>query len=232
MEQKPDFKKIFLGIILGTAGLAAVIYGGYYYSQKKGFKLTLPTGGGYTGQQSPAVDNPPTAPVRFTAPPDTNWLTYIGRTYNYSFAFPETLTLQGFIDPPDAVGIIWGNLDPKLNLLLDIQSIKALTPQYVGKTEQFVNDWWKFYSGLKGVKSVTKFTNTNGLNGYKAIFIDKSDQSPNVDIFLEIPKNPNLIIHLANGILDPTIFDRIVDSLKYTPPKPTTPPSPTPTGNP
>ena len=233
MDQKPDFKKIILGLLIGTLGLGAVIYGGYYYSQKKGFKLTLPTGPGYTGTQpSQTGNNPPTAPIRFTAGPEVRWVTYSGRIYPYSFSYPETLSLEPFIDPPDGVGISWGNLDPKLNILLDIQSIKEKSPQYLNKTEDYVRNWWKFYSGLKGLKSINKFVNANGLTGYKAIYINQSDQSPNIDIFFEVPNDPTLVIHLANGTLDPEIFDKIVDSLEYAAPAPTTSPTQTPSPTP
>jgi len=213
MENEMDMKKVFLGLLVGLIGIGAIVYGGYYYSKNKSANPTTEI-----GENNPVTtENPPTAPVRFTAPADTPWISYTGLIYPYTFSYPGNLSLEIFSDPPDSVGISWGNLDPKLNILLDVQSIKKNSPQYAGQTLEYVRNWWKFYSGLKGISTVDRFVNANGLVGYKAIYINKNDQTPNVDVFFEIPKNPDLLVHLANGILDPEIFDRIVDSVKYSP---------------
>lgn len=223
MEDKPDIKKMALGLGIGVIILGVVIYAGYAYSQKKGGKLTLPAGPNYLGNKGMGqLANPPTAPLRFTANADTPWVTFKGKVYSYSLSHPETLSLSSFPnDPSDSVAIIWGNINPQSNLLLNIESIKDRNPEYVGKPEEFVRNWWKAFSGLKGVVSVDKLTNASGLKGYKAIYVNTVDQSPNVDIFFEIPNNQDLMIHMANGILDPLIFNRIIDSVKYSPPTPT-----------
>lgn len=225
MEEQPDTKKIFSGLVIGVAVIGLIIYGGYSYSQKKGGKLTLPAGMNYDKSQlGKAQTNPPTAPLRFTSAADTPWLVYTGQIYPYSFSYPQTLSIGSFPnDPSDSVGISWGNLYAQYNILLNVESIKDRDPKYVGKQKEYVQNWWKAFSGLKGVSSVDKFTNAQGLVGYKAIYINTSDQSPNVDVFFEVPKNSNLMIHIANGILDPQIFNRIVDSVKYTPQAAVTP---------
>lgn len=210
MEEVPDMKKIIIGIVVGTLVLAGVIYAGSKIFQKNNSKLTLPIRNNEGTAENQETENPPTAPLRFTAADDVAWLTYIGKAY--SFSFPQGLVLQKFTNPPDSVGIAWGNLDPKTNLLADIQSIAERSPQYAGKPEEFVKNWWKLYSGLKGVLSTSKFTNANGLTGYKAIFINTAGQAPNVDIFIQL--NGDKLVHLANGVLDPGIFNRIVDSVK------------------
>ena len=76
-----------------------------------------------------------------------------------------------------------------------------------------------FKARVEGVDKIDAFQNVNNLKGYRAIFINDVDQTPNVDIFFEVPGNNDLVIHLANGNLDPSIFDRIVDSVKWTPKK-------------
>lgn len=224
MEEKPEIRKVVLGIVIGVVVIGVVIYTGYSYSQKQSLKLTLPNGGTYTGKGAPNLkaETPPTAPLRFTAAADTPWVSYQGKTYTYSFSYPQTLSLSFFPkDPSDSVAVNWGNLPPESNILLNVESIKARDPQNVGKSEEYVRNWWKAFGGLKGVLSVDKLTTSNGLKGYRAIYINLGDQSPNVDVFLEVPKNQDLLIHLANGILDPAIFNRIVDSVKFTPSSPT-----------
>ena len=229
MEDKPDFKKILLGLIAGTVLIGIVVIAGYTYSQKLigRNKVTLPAGQNYLGENVPnfSGETPPTAPQRFTAPADVAWKEFKGTKFPYSFNYPETLNLGVFPnDPSDAVAIVWGNIPPESNILLDVESVGEKAPQYIGNVEEYVKNWWKSFPGLKGVKSITKFTNANGLVGYRAIYINVADQTPNVDIFFQIPQNRNIVIRLANGSLDPVIFDRIVDSLRYT----TESPSPTP----
>ncbi len=225
MEEKPEIKKVVIGIAIGMAVIGLIIYAGYSYSQKQGIKLTLPGGSTYTGKQPNFnSENPPTAPLRFTTSSDTPWISYQGKAYAYSLSYPQTLSLSFFPkDPSDSIAINWGNIAPENNILLDVESIKSRDAQYVGKTEDFVRNWWKPFNGLKGVLSVEKLNTSNGLKGFRAIYINNAGQSPNVDVFLEVPKNPDLVIHLANGVLDPAIFNRIVDSVKYTPAVATTP---------
>jgi len=208
-ENNFNIKKVFIGIIIGTLVIGGIIYAGSVISKKNGGKLTLPTGPAYTGEE--AQETPPTAPLRFTTSADTKWST-ISSKY-YSFSAPENLGLGKFTDPPESFGIIWGNIDPRNNILADLQSINDRAPQYLGNPEEYVKNWWKFFPGLKGLLSINKITTTNGLSGYRAIYVNTSGQAPNIDVFLSIPNNR--MIHLANGILDPTIFDKIVDSVKY-----------------
>jgi len=219
MENTPDMKKIILGLVLGVAVLGIVLYGGYLYAQKFGVKITLPSGQTYLGEEALEANelvNPPTAPQRFTAGPNVPWKEYKGKVYNYSFKYPETLKLGIFPDDPtDSVAIIWGNIPAQRNIFINVENIPSRDPAYVGKVEDFARNWWKFFSGLKGLVSIEKFVNTSGLTGYRAIYINNADQSPNIDIFFAVSNDPNKVIHIANGILDPEIFERIVDSLNY-----------------
>lgn len=224
MEQntdRPDLKKMGLGLIVGSVILAVILYAGYVYSQKNGGRLILPRGT-FTGKNEDKpgfnTENPPTAPLRFTAGSDVQWMVLKGKTYPYAFSYPQTLSLSVFPnDPSDSVAINWGNINPSFNILLNIEKITDRGQEYAGKPEEYARNWWKAFSGLKGVVAVDKFTNTNGLTGYKAVYLNSLNQSPNVDVFLVMPYDQNLVIHLANGVLDPGIFNRIVDSVKYSP---------------
>jgi len=224
MEEGPKPTKLIGGMVVGILVLGGVIYGGYVYSQKYGAKMTLPSGQTYVGENKggQAQDNPPTAPTRFTADASVAWKELKGKIYGYSFSYPETLNLGVFNnDLTDAVAIQWGNIPAQNNILLNIESIEGRSIEYVGKQEEFVRNWWRYFSGLSGVKSVEKFTNTGGLKGYRAYYINKAGQSPNTDIFFEIPGDNKRMIHIANGVLEPALFDRLIDSVKYTAPKPT-----------
>lgn len=219
-NQPVEFKKIVTGLALGAVVLGIVVFAGYQYTQKYGKKLVLPGGQTYTGESQDQA-NPPTAPQLFTAGPEVKWVKFQGKIFPYSFNYPETLMLGVFPnDPSDAVAIQWGNLPPERNLFLNVEDVAAREGAYVGKPEEFVRNWYRFFSGLKGVQSIEKFTNSGGLVGYRALYINSLDQTPNVDVFFEIPNDANHLVHIANGILDPVIFDRMVDSVSYEPPAP------------
>src|SRR4030042_512894 len=96
----------------------------------------------------------------------------------------------------------------------------------------YVENWWKQFSGLKGVQTVTEFVNAKGMKGYKAKYINYADQTPNDDVFFEVPGRADLVIRMANGIVDPAVFDRMVDSVSWTPVSPTYAPTAAPTSIP
>ena len=220
----PDFVKLAVATIGGVLLIGATVYGAYRYSQSQSNNIVLPGGVTYLGP-SPKTDNPgtdkqpPTAPLRFTAPSNDTWKTQSGKVYPYSFSYPSSLPLVVFPnDPIDSIAIQWGNIPPQQNILMNIEFIDKRDPTAVNKPKyEFVKNWYKFFSGLKGVSKVQPFTNTAGMKGYKATYINWADQTPNVDVFFEVPKENNIMIHVANGILEPATFDRILDTIKWTP---------------
>lgn len=225
MEKKreidqPDFTKLAIATFLGVFILGAAVYAAYRYSQRQAGNIILPGGVTYLGPSPTTVtkQQPPTAPLRFTAPADVSWTTQGGKIYPYSFSSPSTLALVVFPgDPSDSIAISWGNLPPQNNLLFNMEFIDKRDEKLLNKPKiEFVRNWYKFFSGLKGVSNVQPFTNTNGLKGYKASYINYADATPNVDVFFEISGYPNMMLHVANGILDPVIFNRIIDSVKWT----------------
>lgn len=223
---QPDFSKLVIATVVGVLLLGGAVYAAYRYSQKQAGNIVLPGGVTYLGPSpataGPTDRQPPTAPLRFTAASDVAWLKQSGKIYPYTFSYPSTLPIVVFPgDGSDKIAIAWGNIPPQYNILLNIEFISSREPIYLNLPKiEYVRNWYKFFSGLKGVKKVEPFTNTNGLKGYKASYIDLSDQTPNTNVFFEVPNDPNLMILLANGILDPPIFDRIVDSLSWNKPAP------------
>lgn len=220
-NSQPDFTKLAIISVLGVVILGGTVYAAYLYSQRQMGNIVLPGGITYLGPGPQATATPipaPPAPTRFTIPADETWKVHSGRTFPYSFSYPSTLPLVLFIgDTTDTIAIAWGDIPPQRNILLNIEYVDADDPKYLKLPKsEYVKDWYKKYSGLKGVAKIEPFTNTNGLRGYKAWYLNYADTTPNIDVFFEVPKEPRLVIHLANGILDSTIFDRILDSLKWT----------------
>ncbi|MBI2611892.1 hypothetical protein HYW54_04065 [Candidatus Gottesmanbacteria bacterium] len=215
-EEQLDIKKLATATIVGIVVLGAVVYGAYTYSQRKSGNIALPGGVTYLGA-TPAGDQPPTAPLRFTADPSVSWTIYAGKEYPYSFSTPATLPLVYFPgDRNDPVGVVWGNIPPQANLLLNIERLSEREGDYEKKPKRtYVEDWYKFFSGLSGIESIAEFTNIKGLKGYRVQYLTPTGKSPNIDIFLEIPGRNDIMIHMGNGSLDPSVFDRIVDSVEW-----------------
>jgi len=209
--------------------LCSLVFLFYHLANTNNGSIAIPAGKTYLGpsELQPEWTNfsPPTPQPEindqslFTADTSTLWKTWTGKTYPYAFSYPETLPLAGFPnDPSDSVGMSWKGKKPQEHILInviDLSKNTAFTPYISTSKKEFVQNWWKQFSGLKGVSSLTEFTNTKGLKGYKTRFINSDGQSPNLDIFFEVPKNPNLMIRIANGIIDPTVFDTMVESVEW-----------------
>ena len=227
--EQTNIVKLTLITLGSVLVLAVAVYAAYSYARSREGGIVLPGGTTYLGAsptpqgQQPAGDLAPTTPpLRFTADTTVPYKEYFGTAYPFSFSYPETLSLVTFPDNPpmDTIAIAWGK-PPQQNILLNIEILSERDKTYIDKSKQeFVENWWKFFTGLKGVAQVTPFTNVNGMKGYKAQYINWANESPNVDVFFEVPGRSDIMIHLANGILDQTIFDRIVDSLKWNTPTP------------
>lgn len=221
--------KPVLFIIGGMILLAGAVFTAYRFSQSRAGDIVLPGGTTYLGpspttlpvQTTPKPSDPTTIP-KFTADVSVVWNIQTGRIYPYSFSYPATLSFVVFSnDPSDSFGIVWGNTTPQQNLLIYMEIFDSNKPELAREPKiDYVKNWYKKWSGLKGVKSVVPFTNANGLKGYKAQFINTAGATPNWDVFFEVPGKPDVMLHLANGILDSTIFDKIIDSVKWGPSSP------------
>lgn len=241
-EKKTDIPSVYnitrIVLMLSlTLFLCSLLYLSYHLSNTNQGSIAIPAGQNYLGppevlpswtafsvpqkQEAPIINGP------FTADTQTPWKTWSGRTFPYHFSYPQTLTLADFPgDASDSVGISWGGRKPQENILISIMDLSKTTEnqQYVKKSKKdFVSNWWKQFSGLTGVSKIEEFTNSKGLSGYKTRFINTQGQTPNLDVFFEVPKKPELVIRIANGLIDPTTFDKIVDSVEWTGTNPTNP---------
>ena len=233
MEEKKNYpsKKIqvlSISILIFSLSffLCSLAYLSYNLAKNPAGRIILPGGitylgptptpaSGYTaGKPTPAIPQ-----GTFTADDTIAWKTWSGTVFPYRFSYPQTLPLQSFQnDPLDSVGIVWGKLPANQNILLSVITLSSNTASapYAAKPKiEFVQNWWKEFPGLKGVKTIEPFTNRKGLKGYKARFINSEGKTPNLDIFFEVPENPKLIIRVANGILDDPVFEKIVESVEW-----------------
>lgn len=222
-KEQQNFTKLAIVTIAGVLILLGAIYAAYRYSQSKTGDIVLPGGVTYLGPSPTPSSQPTSPPLKFTADSTVTYNSKTGANHPYSFAHPSTLPLVVFTrDLSDSVAIDWGGIPPQQNVLFNVELIEKRDPKYLDRPkEEYIRNWFKFFPGLKGMASIQAFTNTNGLRGFKAQYINQANQTPNVDVFFEVPGRKDIMLHLANGILDYTIFDRIVDSVKWNVPSPT-----------
>lgn len=229
----PETAKIVILTAVAVFILTAVTLVAYQHAKSKPSTIVLPGGVTYlgpssTGEKPKPIEQPQTAPPSplpiqknqpFTADAATAWSTYQGKVFPMSFSYPNTLAISAFTgDKHEAVGFAWNNIPAQQNILLNIDRPGDNTSlsEYANKPRsEYVANWWRQYSGLKGARPLMQFTNANNLKGYRVSFVNLSDQTPNVDVFFEVPDRTDMLLHLANGQLDPAVFDRIVDSVAW-----------------
>lgn len=201
--------------IVGTVFLllTGIVLIAYQYSRPRGGVIVLPGGVTYLGP-SPTKATSEKVPI----PADVSWATQTGKKYPYSFSYPTTLSLGFFpSDPFDAVTIFWGKTNPQENLLLRVENLKEIKGKeaYIKKSKKdYALDWWKDYS-WKGISDIAEFTNSRGLKGYRAKYLDASGSAPFDHIFFEVPGRPELVVWMTSKLLQPEVFDKIVDSLQW-----------------
>lgn len=196
-EYTPYLKTSVAAIIIAVV-MTAIVFIHYRQISGRSGTIIIPAGNTYLGPTpTPVADN-------------TVWRTVKGNLYPYIFTAPASISLVTFPNDPYDMYALSGS-DPSSNVLIGIDT-KANPSQ----TKQvYIQNWWKQFSSLAGVKSIEPFTNSKGLNGYNVKFLNSANESPNLDIFFEIADNPQYVIHLSNGILDPDVFAKIVDSVGW-----------------
>lgn len=227
-EDTKNYMKIGLIAVVAVVVLTGITIGAYNYAKKRSSTVVLPGGTTYLGPSQEQAAAPPQAnpgPSKFTIDPNTPWKTVSGNYYPFSFSYPETLVLVIFPnDKTDSVAVSFNNIPAQQNLIfraVDINIIEPDLKEYINKPKiEYVKNWWKQYSGLKGAKSIDQFVNAKGMTGYKALYITQGGDTPNMDVFFEIPNKPNMMIWFSRSILDQTVFDRIIDSFYWDPNKP------------
>lgn len=145
-------------------------------------------------------------------------VTINGKKYPYSFQAPKALKLVPLAsDTFDIFAIAWEDRPPDQNVLVGVDNLTRSDSlkQYINVSKRsYVESWWKQFGTLKGVASITEFTNSKGLKGYRAKYLTANNQTPNDDVFFEV-SDPKYVIHLASGILDISLFNTIIDTVAW-----------------
>lgn len=234
-DQTPDLPA-FKNTGIVAAGISIGILSLIILQHNLSFKSTivLPAGGTYLGPsslsteasakvetpvptQSETSDKQQVTSNKFTVPQNAAWTAVYGKKYPYVFRAPKALNLVTFPnDQFDIYAISFNNQPPDQNVLIGVDNLNRNDnlKQYVNVSKRgYVENWWKQF-GLTGVSSITEFTNSNNLKGYRAKYTIASGLSPNDDVFFETP-DPALVIHMASGVLDASVFNLIIDTVAW-----------------
>lgn len=212
----PPVKTILTAVVISIV-LFACVFLAYTSIRSRQSQIILPGGITYLGP-SPSPTAPPATPNGKIPVPDTaTWSTNKGKRYPYAFAYPVTLSLGWFPnDPYDAVTVFYQGTDANANIFFRVDDLTKLKKtQYSGNTLGYAQNWWKDYN-WKGVAAVTEFTNSGGLRGYRAKYLNSDNVTPYDHVFFEVPRNPNLVIWISGKLFTQNIFDRIVNSVSWT----------------
>lgn len=227
MEDSIHPRVFVFSVIIGVLLLFLVV-GAFFSAKNRTGTIVLPGGITYLGP-TPTKKIEKSKQIiegKIPIPADTKWAEKKGAIFPYSFSYPESLSLGIFPnDPHDAVTIFYDGTDSNANIFFRVENLTTLKKtQYVGKTEEYANHWWKDY-GWKGVTSVSEFTNDNGLKGYRAAYINDQNKTPYDHVFFEIPASPNanqggpdrndLIIWLSGKLFSKEDFDKLVESVDW-----------------
>ncbi|OGG17202.1 hypothetical protein A3D77_00025 [Candidatus Gottesmanbacteria bacterium RIFCSPHIGHO2_02_FULL_39_11] len=221
MEQQEgrNLNRLMIASVVAVVLIAGALTVSYLHSQQQRSDIVLPGGITYLGPSNASSSNITSTPTpeKFTATAGGQWRTHNGLTYPYSFSYPTSLKLAVFPkDPNDSVAFDWNGIPIEQNILLNIEKVDSRLPELSNKPKsEYVKVWYKSFPGLKSLGKMEEFTTTTGLKGYKAWYVNTQGEMPNVDIFLEVPQEKNLLIHLANGRLEEDVFNRIVDSMEW-----------------
>lgn len=218
-ESSEEFKPAAgsLSILVFFLLLVTGIY--FYVANKSKGGVVFPAGLNYLSPNKNANVPNPTPLYDFTKLMESkDWLTYKGKFYPYSFQYPKELKPLTFPnDQSDSVTFTASSIPPELNLMFLVETISSRDKKLTGKPKEFVQNYWKFFSGLKDVKNVTEFTNKKGLKGYKANYVAKNGVITNDNYFFMIPDDDDHMLHIADIFPEEgrALFKRIVDTLDY-----------------
>lgn len=202
MENSHYNIRSFIPIFIVTTILFSAVIWAYQSAKNRTSTIVLPGGITYLGPSpSPSAPSSPSTPT---------WSTWTGAIYPYTFTYPASMNLGLFPnDPMDSVTVFLDGTDASQNVFFRVEKL-------TGSPMDYATNWWKQYA-WKGVSSVTAFTNTNGLKGYRAAYLNEKDETPYDHVFFEVPGKKDLIIWISGRLFSKEDFTKLVDSVHWNP---------------
>ncbi len=79
----------------------------------------------------------------------------------------------------------------------------------------YPESYWRQFSGLTGTKEILRFSNSNGVKGARAVYVNVSNESPATEVFFEFPTRKGDFVHFGSGVLSPDVFNKIIDTFQF-----------------
>lgn len=230
-EEAPEFSKVIIGLIIAVLVLGGIVYAGYTYSQRQTGKTTLPNG--YVQNNPPQTTGeidcakPRNSNVniwdyyskcdQLSVKPDAKWVIYKDPAYQFEFNIPEGAPVQKFTN---GLGLAYKEFDPTINLIYSYDFAAnrgGIFKTMTGKT--YVENYWKQYPGLTGIKTLEPIVNGKGIKGWKAVYLIGNKEG-NTEIFFELGESTGNYVHFTKGILSQPVFDNIIGTFTPSAPEP------------
>ena len=198
-----------------------LVVGGVYYNVSKKSKgaLTMPAGINYLSPSGTANTKTVSLYDYAQLTQSTDLITFKGKKFAFSFQYPKGLTPLTFIDDPsDAVTFKVNDMPAQSSLMMLVETISQRDKTLVGKQEEFVNGYWKYFSGLKGLVSITPVSNSNGLKGFKAVYATKNGAvATNEKYFFTLEGDDDHMLYVANifPVEGQALFEKMLNSINY-----------------
>ena len=200
-QESPKSSLSVISIVVLVLFLAVVFFLYSWVSKKNKGEVVFPSGINYTGNEtSPA----PPQPLRPTYDWDklggsSDWANFTSPKGQYTFQYPKGIIPLIFPgDANDSVTFDVSNIPAQFNLMGLMERVSNYDKKMVGDQESFVNNYWRFFGGLKGVNKAEEFTNEKGLKGWKASYVNKSNVVTSDNYFLVVPGDDDRILHIGN----------------------------------
>lgn len=197
-----------------------LVFGVYKWVSGKKGAVVFPAGLNYTGgensQQTKSNARPNYDWAKMVAAAD--WKSFQSPLKQYKFQHPgELIPLIFPGDVNDSVTFDVSDIPVQFNLMVTVEAISYYDSDMVGSHEEFVRNYWRFFSGLASLAAIESFQNEKGLLGYKVTYNTKGTGGTREGYFLIIPGQDDKIIHITNIFPKEaeSLFMRILNSLEY-----------------
>lgn len=214
-------KKSLVAVNLVALVVFVAVVGGIYYwvSNKSKGQQVFPAGINYVSPKGEEVKKPVLLYDFAKLAESSDWVTYKGKIYPYSFQYPKVIAPLTFPnDKSDAVTFKVNELPPEQSLLLTVETISERDKNLIGKPEEFAKNYWKFFSGLKSLSKIESITNEKGMKGYKANYVVKGSNAITSDnYFFIIEGKDDILLHIGDifPVEGKTVLNRLINSLEY-----------------
>ena len=207
-----------IGILVVFLALVGGVY--WWVSKKSKGQIIFPAGINYTGNETPAPTQQPQRPTYdyLKLASDSNWIDFTSPQGQYAFKYPPGMIPLIFPgDVNDTVTFDVADVPAQFNLMVLVETISSYDAKLRGRPEDFVRNYWNFFSGLKGLNDIEIYQTDKGLQGWKVRYVTQAGGVGSDNYFFTIRRQNDKILHVNNIFPSEgqAVFTRLLNSLEY-----------------